>query len=443
MLIGVIRNVVNELPSDFKAWELRVDAFSSTEELAKMAAVIKSTGHPWILTGPGRDLSEMVIQWRSTYCDLPIGTPSRQIEKIAASTQVILSYHNFEETPADLSELLLSMQHPPAKLYKIACKANSTLDMLRLMVFSRSHPDVSCIAMGELGSPCRILGPIVGNTLNYAPVGNTDPRLGQIGARDLHETYRFSKLNGETKIYALLGNPVTRSPGHIFHNEAFGEKKNAVYIKLHLEREELASFWKLVPELPFRGFSVTMPFKETVQPHLFSVEEEAFFIGAVNTVFVRPDGKWIGLNTDASGALTAIQAKLGHIPNRIAVLGSGGAAKAIVYALAGQGARIEIYSRNVAKAAALVRDPIHTTLRPLQELSDFSHLDLLINTLPPEVTLSQFGRPKAIMDVSTSLPDSPLIQWAREEKIPYITGYDMFVQQARLQQEAWGETLWR
>lgn len=442
MLIGVIRNCVNELPPLCDAWELRADAFSSSLELELMVETIKNSGYPWILTCPGRELEEMVVKWRPTYCDLPIGTPYEQVKKIAASAQVILSYHNFNETPADLSALLLSMQHPAAKLHKIACRANSTLDMLRLMIFSKRNPDVSCIAMGELGSPCRVLGPIVGNTLNYTPVGDTDPRLGQIDARELHETYRFSKLGGETKIYALLGNPVTRSPGHIFHNQAFGDK-NAVYIKLHLEREDLVPFWKLVPELPFSGFSVTMPFKEAVQPHLFSVEGEAFFIGAVNTVIVRPDGKFIGLNTDAPGALAAIQSKLGHIPNRIAVLGSGGAAKAIVYALAYQGAHIEIYSRNVAKAATLVRDSIHTTLRPLQELSDLSHLDLLINTLPPEVTLSQFGRPKAIMDVSTSLPDSPLIQWAQGENIPYITGYDMFVQQARLQQKAWGETAWR
>jgi hypothetical protein len=83
-------------------------------------------------------------------------------------TAFILSYHNFEKTPDDLENLFQMMSIYPAYQYKIAAMALSTIDALRMLLFAKEHLKVSVICMGEKGEFARVLGPVVGNLLNYA-----------------------------------------------------------------------------------------------------------------------------------------------------------------------------------------------------------------------------------------------------------------------------------
>src|SRR6185437_13162580 len=173
----------------------------------------------------------------------------------------------------------------------------SSLDALRMLEFVRKHSNVIGLCMGELGQITRILAPVVGTPLMYAPI--SAPILGQLEYRVLVNTYRFRELDPQTAIYGLIGNPVTQSIGHEFHNRYFQHlKQNAVYVKIPLHLQELEAFLTYAKRLPFQGLSVTMPFKEKIIPFLDEIDPVAKEIGAVNTLLFRAGKIW-GYNTDA------------------------------------------------------------------------------------------------------------------------------------------------
>jgi len=119
------------------------------------------------------------------------------------------------------------------------------------------------IAMGEKGAFSRVLGPIVGNFIDYTSDAGTGP--GQLSQKELCETYRYRSLNSQTEIYGLIGDPVEHSQGHIYHNKAF-QHHNKVYVKMCVTPDELPLFMQCIKKLNFRGLSVTMPLKEKILP---------------------------------------------------------------------------------------------------------------------------------------------------------------------------------
>mgnify|MGYP000031079876 CR=1 FL=1 len=151
--------------------------------------------------------------------------------------QLILSYHNFENTPHDLEALLqLLKRKGRAKFYKIATFATSTLDALRMLLFVQKHPEVIGLCMGPLGSITRILAPIFAVPLAYAPLAPEEKSApGQLLLSELQEIYHFTKLRKQTPIYGLIGNPISQSPGHLYHNKLFQGGAKGVYVKMELK----------------------------------------------------------------------------------------------------------------------------------------------------------------------------------------------------------------
>src|SRR3569832_465674 len=135
-------------------------------------------------------------------------------EKIEPLPNLILSYHNFDQTP-DLSSILAEMKQraPLARYYKIATYANSTLDTIKMLHFQRQHPDVIGISMGEKGILSRIMSPFT-----YAPLCEEDKCApGQLLLSELETIYHWRQVTFATKLYALLGDPVKQSIGHLYH----------------------------------------------------------------------------------------------------------------------------------------------------------------------------------------------------------------------------------
>lgn len=352
---------------------------------------------------------EKFLRLGPAFCDFEADTDPAFLTRIAQkfpNVQFIGSYHNFDHMP-DLESVLKKMRHPSFSHYKMAAHASSTLDMLRMMIFAKQHPDVSCIALGPDGKPSRVLGPIVGNRFNYAGI-EENRELHRYSLKQLHEIFHFRKLGPNTRIYGLIGDPVEQSPGHLFHNDRFKES-DAVYVKMRLKTDELASFFSLIRQLPFSGLSVTMPLKKAVIPFLDRVDME---IGAVNTIAIGD--RLIGTNTDAPGALNAIERHFPVCDRRVAILGAGGTALAIAYEAKRRGAIVEIYDR--------------TKIGALQSY------DLLINTVPVELGIEPIGG-TAVMDVVYT--QEGLLNRAREKGCICIHGSEMFFEQAALQQEVW------
>jgi shikimate dehydrogenase len=209
-------------------------------------------------------------------------------------------------------------------------------------------------------------------------------------------------INGQTKLVGLIGYPVEHSLSPAMHNSAFAELSlNWCYLPLLVLPERLGEAVAGLRALSFVGANVTVPHKEAVMSYLDEVTPEAQAIGAVNTIVIHGD-ELIGYNTDWQGFLTALN-EGGFDPQgkRAVVLGAGGAARAVVYALAHAGAQVTVLNRTPARAQVLVQDfsPLFSsislyslplTLQALDEQIAAAHL--LVNTTPvgmwPEVDQS-------------------------------------------------------
>lgn len=196
-------------------------------------------------------------------------------------------------------------------------------------------------------------------------------------------------INRHTQLVGLIGWPVEHSLSPAMHNAAFAALGlNWHYSLLPTPPGAVKATLTRLKKRGYRGVNVTVPHKQAVMSYLDEIADSARAIGAVNTIVIQ-EGRLIGYNTDADGFLAALQ-EAGFEPagRRALVLGAGGAARAVVYALARAGCSVAIYNRTVRRAAQLAHHmqnqnlrspvtwvPITATLADL-ELSGF---DLLVN----------------------------------------------------------------
>jgi 3-dehydroquinate dehydratase / shikimate dehydrogenase len=331
--------------------ELRLDHFEKIE-MESLKAFLKSCGLPVMFTVRRNDqggaflgteeqrlqLLESLCALQPAYLDLEYDVPADFRKKLfEAYPQVsfLSSFHDFTRTPDDLEAIYNKMKTPHAHVYKLAVAAKSTNDALRLLLFIQSHSErekMIGIGMGEEGKLTRILAPVVGSILTYATIADglmTAP--GQIGARELQEIYHFRKLNYQTAIYAVIGDPIDKSLGHLIHNAVFENAKiNGVYLRIKIQTEDLSSFFALILKLPFKGLSVTMPHKETVLPLLSQISIETRVIAACNTIQIK-EGTMTGFNTDGIGAINAIERRGLVFGRHLVFICAGGAAKALIF----------------------------------------------------------------------------------------------------------------
>lgn len=388
------------------------------------------------ITGPDLETAKRQLKAAKTFCngielrkdlletpfEVPDGfviTTTEMNHSILSDGRKISIYHNFNETPKNLEEILLSL--PRADIYKIATMASKITDSLRMLAFMNNYKNVAGMCMGRFGQITRILGPIFGSPLTFAALG-TPGAPGQLQAEDLVKTYRFHSLSPKTKIFGLIGNPISHSLSHLKHNAFFAEKKiDAVYVKMELQEEELPEFFALAKELGFSGLSVTRPFKEKVQPFVDFIEKEAAEIGAINTLTFK-EGQIYGANTDSTGALDALEETTLVAGKKIVILGAGGASKAIAYEAKKRGGEVTILSRRFGN------------------LSDVPLYDILINTtpVPAPIPAEELQPKKIVMDISPRHKNSPWMAHAKQIGCESIDGGAMFDKQALGQFLRWG-----
>ncbi|WP_028567113.1 shikimate dehydrogenase [Salisaeta longa] len=164
--------------------------------------------------------------------------------------------------------------------------------------------------------------------------------------------------DGQTQVVLLLGHPVRHSQSPRIHNAAFvAQGINAVYVACEVDEGSLADAVRGMRALRCWGANVTIPHKQAVVPLMDEVSVEAEAVGAVNTIVRLPDGQLRGDNTDAAGFLDPLERRYGDALEGASalVLGAGGAARAVVYALLTRYAvrRCTIAARRAAQAEAL------------------------------------------------------------------------------------------
>ena len=160
-------------------------------------------------------------------------------------------------------------------------------------------------------------------------------------------------------LLGVMGDPIAHSKSPAMHNAALkAAGVNGIYMPLHVHPEPLQAAIRGIVALGYRGVNVTIPHKEQVMSYLDEIDESARLIGAVNTI-VNKDGKLIGYNTDGIGYVRSLKEEA--VPDlagkRIAVLGAGGAARGVIYALAlEKPERIHILNRTAERAIELAAD---------------------------------------------------------------------------------------
>ena len=384
--------------------ELRLD-FAKNLNLHKLAQLRRALSIPVIFTlrkssqGGYYQLDETtrlleieaLCKLQPDYFDLEYDIPLefiRRLHDLFPQIKLICSYHNFQETPQNLAEILQKMQDPSFDFYKIATHAQSSLDALRMLKFVLDHTvnyQLTGLCMGEEGQSTRILGPVVGNAMHYACLSdqsNTAP--GQLTLDELINIYHIKKLNRQTQIYALLGDPVSHSVGHILHNKAIALlDKNAVYIKLRVT-ENLDAVLAYCRSIHFAGLSITMPLKEMIVPFLDDIDSASQKIKAINTItFNAQTSQMCGLNTDGKAVVNLLKQKIALDNQIVIIFGAGGAARAIAYELIQAGVRIHIFNRTLERALKLS----HELGCEGHSFDDLAQLKLIpysviINTLP-------------------------------------------------------------
>ena len=250
------------------------------------------------------------------------------------------------------------------------------------------------------------------------------------------------QLDGATKIYGIMGKPVSHSLSPAMHNAAFQAKSlNRVYVAF--EVTDVARALDGFRAIGVSGVSVTIPHKQAVIPHLDAIDPVAQKIGAVNTLLI--EGLHIhGYNTDWIGANRALEMIVDLSASTVLVLGAGGSARAIGFGLQEKGATVIVANRTLAKGQALAKD-LNCEFYPLDEIKDLK-ADALVNatsvgmtpnvdeTLVPESVLENVP---AVMDIVYSPLETRLLREAKKIGCKTVNGTYMLLFQGVAQFEIW------
>lgn len=378
------------------------------------------------------------------WCDLEIETFRQlhggSVREYPVPPNVLLSLHDFRRTPP-LPRIVKPPPHGEVDAVKMALTAQTIADSLRLLRLGRRSKEFVAVPMGEIGLPARILALREGSALAYAPVAQaTAP--GQISLHEMKHLFRAHELTRRTQIYAVIGAPVAHSLSPLMHNTGFIARKiDAVYLPFLVK--DLPDFLKAVADFGIRGFSVTLPHKQTILRHLKDCEPLAAEISAVNTVVVRRDGSLYGCNTDYIGVLRALQNKLPIAGSRVLIFGAGGSARAAAFALARAGARVSICARRADAAAELAR-AVGGEVLPRRALRS-EHFDAILNTTPvgmhPHAGISPLAprelNCRLVMDLIYRPERTQLLKLAAQKGLATVSGLEMFLAQGAAQWQIW------
>lgn len=237
------------------------------------------------------------------------------------------------------------------------------------------------------------------------------------------------------KHFALIGYPL----GHSLSAKYFAEKFTAEGIDAEYTLLPIESAEEVLPHCEMlSGFNVTIPHKQTIMPLLSAISEEAQEIGAVNCVKVTPNGLK-GYNTDVVGIRKSLEGvKLEGA--KALVLGTGGASKAVQYALRTSGAEVSVVSRT--KGAA------DLTYEDLSE-NIIANTDIIVNTTPlgmypnvdsaPELPYSALSAKHTLFDCVYNPRQTRFLQLGAERGAHTIDGLTMFYAQAEAAWKIWNE----
>ena len=252
----------------------------------------------------------------------------------------------------------------------------------------------------------------------------------------------MSKINGETQLIGFFGATYKTSKMYAMYNAAF-EALGLNYVYVPFIVKDLEKAVEGIRHLGIKAIGVTIPYKIDILPYLDELDRDARRIGAVNAI-INNNGKLLGANTDGKGAVKALQEVTDIAGKKVVLLGAGGAARAIAFALADEGANVVIVNRTTNAAADLAK-AVNCTYQTIDKLEqEIKDARVVINAtsvgmVPAEnesIVRKEVLTPELIVMDLVSLPkETKLLKEAKERGCKIVYGDRMLFWQGVLKFE--------
>lgn len=376
------------------------------------------------------------VEWRAVE-GFTTGVAFRDLVK-QSPERIVVSSHDFDGVPSDLEWRARAMRATGAGTIKIAVLVSRASQTLGLKAIAKDGPAV-VIGMGELGVASRLLASRFGSRWTYAGNGLAP---GQIPARQMIADYGFCNVTGSTRIFGVVSTNALHSFSPVMHNAAFQAAGiDAVYVPLTVH--DFADFVSFADGMGIEGASVTIPFKLDALRAARSIDQLTQQVGAANTLRKKGDA-WEATNTDVEGFLQPFGSAWDRPLDgaRVSVLGAGGAARAVIVALASRGASVTVHARREEQAQMLAAD-FKVASGPYPPES--GTWDILVNCTPLGGAARRSESPmpsdrlsgRLVYDLTYGPGEAPLLRDARAAGLAALDGLAMLVAQAERQFEWW------
>jgi 3-dehydroquinate dehydratase/shikimate dehydrogenase len=385
------------------------------------------------------------IQAGCEWYDLEVETvqthPGELLNRLRDHGRQLTSAHFFQKSPVDLTGVANELASSRCDAIKIAVQCKSLTESRKLLNFAQRRRNIVAVPMGDVALPARLLALRGRNAFAYAPVENSTAP-GQISLDEMKRIYRAEQFDARTRVYGVVGDPIAHSLSPAMHNAGFASRRlNAVYLPFLIH--DLRDFVDSVEPLGIKGFSVTLPHKERILRFLHRCDPLAERIGAVNTVVVRSGGKLHGYNTDYVGVLQTLERRIKLRGSRVLIVGAGGAARAVAFALAQAGTAVFVTARRYQRAKHLARAMGGEAVERAAVRS--MAFDAIVNATPvgmyPSVARSPLEADelncRLVFDIIYRPQATKLLQMAVRRGIQTVSGIEMFVAQGAEQWKIW------
>ncbi len=269
--------------------------------------------------------------------------------------------------------------------------------------------------------------------------------MGERGPDSSAQVYYNLRLTGKTQVYCILGYPVKHSLSPLFQNLFFSSLSlDAVYVPFEVKPEDLKHAIKGLIALGIKGANITLPHKEKVLGYVDRLDYHVEKIGSANTLKIE-EGNVHAYNTDWIGFIRALKELFpSDLPRGVLLLGAGGSARAILYALKHLGCTVYIYNRTQEKAISLSQ---HFGAQVVGKPEDvLREVNLIVNTTSvglkddePQLFDYDLLSPEVSV-VDIIYRETPLIRKAKQRGCKYQTGLEMLLYQGAESFKIWTGT---
>ncbi len=359
---------------------------------------------------------------------------------------IVRSFHDFQGVPDNWSSRVARIMEA-GDIAKAAMMVRGSKDLEEIFRKSKELPPGKrvILGMGDFGTPTRILGTVLGSLWTYASPPLSIAAPGQLDPATLKERYRVHLWKPSDPIYGIVGNPLVQSRSPEIHNLGLNRLGlPGVYLPFLSDNWE--TFSSLARLLGINGLSVTIPFKEKAAALADYKSDGVQACGSCNTLKFQ-EGSWMGSNTDVPGFLEPLLRKLDlkSLKGKTAsVIGTGGAARAVLYALKNAGAEVLVLGRTPEKARIIAEtfDCDWAELKPESTIQVFKHNEIIVQAgsagmgdqegVDP-LKWYNYNGSETVYDLVYKPRVTAFLKHAESSGCKVIYGWEMFAEQAKLQ----------